>query len=49
VAGDSGRLGIVMGGSGNDEQIAANKIPGTRDQRGPGAYLGMVAVGWPAG
>jgi ribose 5-phosphate isomerase B len=24
------RLGIVIGGSGNGEQIAANKIPGTR-------------------
>lgn len=30
MAGDSGSLGIVIGGSGNDEQIAANKIPGIR-------------------
>jgi ribose 5-phosphate isomerase B len=30
VAGDSGSLGIVIGGSGNGEQIAANKIPGIR-------------------
>lgn len=27
---DSGSLGIVMGGSGNGEQIAANKVPGAR-------------------
>jgi ribose 5-phosphate isomerase B len=30
VAGDPGSLGIVIGGSGNGEQIAANKIPGIR-------------------
>ena len=30
VAGDQGSLGIVIGGSGNGEQIAANKIPGIR-------------------
>jgi len=30
VVGDSGSLGIVIGGSGNGEQIAANKIPGIR-------------------
>ena len=30
VAGDPGSLGIVVGGSGNGEQIAANKIPGIR-------------------
>jgi ribose 5-phosphate isomerase B len=30
VAGDPGSLGIVIGGSGNGEQIAANKISGIR-------------------
>ena len=30
VVGDPGSLGIVIGGSGNGEQIAANKIPGIR-------------------
>jgi ribose 5-phosphate isomerase B len=30
VAGDPGSLGIVIGGSGNGEQIAANKIDGIR-------------------
>jgi ribose 5-phosphate isomerase B len=30
VAGDPGSLGVVIGGSGNGEQIAANKIPGIR-------------------
>jgi len=30
VAGDPGSLGIVIGGSGNGEQIAANKITGIR-------------------
>ena len=27
---DPGSLGIVLGGSGNREQIAANKVPGAR-------------------
>ena len=27
---DPGSLGIVLGGSGNGEQIAANKVPGAR-------------------
>ena len=27
---DPGSLGIVLGGSGNGEQIAANKVPGVR-------------------
>jgi ribose 5-phosphate isomerase B len=30
VAGDPGSAGIVIGGSGNGEQIAANKIDGIR-------------------
>ncbi|MCA1670867.1 MAG: ribose-5-phosphate isomerase [Actinobacteria bacterium] len=30
VVANSGSLGIVVGGSGNGEQIAANKVPGCR-------------------
>ncbi len=30
VVSDPGTLGIVLGGSGNGEQIAANKVPGCR-------------------
>ncbi|HEY7225393.1 MAG TPA: ribose-5-phosphate isomerase [Micromonosporaceae bacterium] len=30
VVADEGSLGIVLGGSGNGEQIAANKVPGIR-------------------
>lgn len=30
VVADSGSLGLVIGGSGNGEQIAANKVPGAR-------------------
>ena len=30
VVADAGSLGIVLGGSGNGEQIAANKVPGIR-------------------
>jgi ribose 5-phosphate isomerase B len=30
VVADDGSLGIVVGGSGNGEQIAANKVPGCR-------------------
>jgi ribose 5-phosphate isomerase B len=35
VVGDSGSLGVVIGGSGNGEQIAANKVAGVR-----------AALGW---
>ena len=30
VAAEPGSLGVVIGGSGNGEQIAANKVPGVR-------------------
>lgn len=30
VVADGGSLGLVIGGSGNGEQIAANKVPGAR-------------------
>ncbi len=30
VVADSGSLGVVIGGSGNGEQISANKVPGCR-------------------
>lgn len=30
VVADHGSLGVVIGGSGNGEQIAANKVPGAR-------------------
>ncbi len=30
VVAEPGSLGVVMGGSGNGEQIAANKVPGVR-------------------
>lgn len=30
VVADEGSLGVVIGGSGNGEQIAANKVPGAR-------------------
>jgi ribose 5-phosphate isomerase B len=30
VVGNPGSLGVVIGGSGNGEQIAANKVPGVR-------------------
>jgi ribose 5-phosphate isomerase B len=30
VAADPGSLGVLIGGSGNGEQIAANKVPGVR-------------------
>jgi ribose 5-phosphate isomerase B len=35
VVADPGSLGLVIGGSGNGEQIAANKVPGAR-----------AALGW---
>ena len=38
VVADPGSLGVVIGGSGNGEQIAANKVPGIR-----------AALAWTAG
>lgn len=34
VASEPGSLGVVIGGSGNGEQIAANKVPGIRASLG---------------
>ena len=34
VAADPESLGVVLGGSGNGEQIAANKVPGVRARAG---------------
>ncbi len=34
VVADQGSLGIVIGGSGNGEQISANKVPGVRASLG---------------
>jgi ribose 5-phosphate isomerase B len=56
VVAEPGSLGIVLGGSGNGEQIAANKVPGVRAALAwsvDTAKLGrahnnanVVAIGW---
>lgn len=43
VAGDPGSLGIVLGGSGNGEQIAANKVRGVRAALACNAELAQLA------
>jgi ribose 5-phosphate isomerase B len=43
VAGDDGSLGVVIGGSGNGEQIAANKVPGIRAALGWSAEIARLA------
>ena len=45
VLADPGSLGIVIGGSGNGEQIAANKVPGHPVPRWPGTSRPRS---WPA-
>ena len=41
VMADPGSLGIVLGGSGNGEQIAANKVKGIRAAL---AYLSLIHI-----
>lgn len=43
VANDEGSLGIVLGGSGNGEQIAANKVIGIRAALAYNAELAQLA------
>lgn len=43
VAGDDGSLGIVLGGSGNGEQIAANKVKGIRAALAYNSELAQLA------
>lgn len=43
VAGDAGSLGVVLGGSGNGEQMAANKVKGIRAALAYNAELASLA------
>ena len=43
VAGDPGSFGIVLGGSGNGELIAANKVAGIRAAHTPTVELALLA------
>ena len=43
VAADAGSLGVVLGGSGNGEQIAANKVSGIRAALAYNAELASLA------
>ncbi|EWT00452.1 ribose 5-phosphate isomerase [Intrasporangium oryzae NRRL B-24470] len=43
VAGDEGSLGVVLGGSGNGEQMAANKVVGIRAALAYSAELATLA------
>ena len=43
VAGDPGSFGIVLGGSGNGELIAANKVAGIRAAYTPTVELALLA------
>ncbi len=43
VAQEMGSLGVVLGGSGNGELIAANKVPGIRAAYGGNAELARLA------
>jgi len=43
VAADAGSLGVVLGGSGNGEQIAANKVSGIRAALAYSAELARLA------
>ena len=43
VAADEGSLGVVLGGSGNGEQIAANKVAGIRAALADSAELASLA------
>ena len=45
VAQDSESLGIVLGGSGEGEQISANKVDGIRDIEFDGGNLEIVKLG----
>lgn len=43
VVADPGSLGVVIGGSGNGEQIAANKVPGCRAALGYNVEIAQLA------